>query len=129
MKIVRSYFANAYRFMVDADIRYGEEFHFVPFFLLSVLFPVNVLLLVLLEDYAMIVLISEQSIAFLLGLIFSFFPGFKRGLRNVFNMNGYRKEKLKFGAYLKGYLLIIGVAVSPCILALIRLLFISQESP
>ena len=126
MNFIRSYFSYAYHFMVDADIRYGEEFHFVPFFLLSVLLPVNVFLFALLPaEHFMVLYAIEIGGAFALGFIFSLFPGFKRMLRYIFDSHDYRKKKLKFSAYFKGYLLIAGVVISPCLLAVLRMAFLA----
>jgi len=124
MKRIHAYFSDAYRFMVEVDIRYGVEFHFVTFFLLSVLLPVNVVLVVLLkaEDSAAL-LVCEWTIAWIAAAIFSFIPGFKRLLRNRFDWAVYPKKKRSFVFYLKGYLLIVGIGLSPCILIVIRLFF------
>jgi hypothetical protein len=96
--------------------------------LLSVLLPINVVLLVILDmECFMLVMFAELLIAYVLGLIFSFFPSFKRGLRGIFDLDFYRKKKLGFWAYLKGYLLIVGIQVSPLLLVLLGIVVESQN--
>ena len=122
MPFLHNYFENAVRFMEETEIRYGAEFHFVPFALFSLLLPVNFLLLFLLDmETYMYFVFSQLGAGFVLGVVLSFFPGFKRLL--IRNFGYYRPKKLGFLKSLKGYLWIVGIEVSPNGLVLLKLLW------
>lgn len=123
MKFLRNYFSSAYQFMVDDEIRYGEEFHFPWFFLSSICLPVDLILVFVLEDVPFAVFSGFQlGVTMIISLILSFFGAFKRWLRLQFNPQ--RKRKRGIWEQLKRYFMLLLVVQFPILLALIRLFYL-----
>lgn len=126
MKSMYNYLARVYRFMVDVDIRHGAAFHWVPFFLGSVLLPFNLVLMAVLEmDDFLPVMLGEEMLAVLAGFTVSFIPGFGKWLNRQFYTYTYSRKKRGFLAQVKGYALLLSMELSPVILVLIRLVWSS----
>lgn len=123
MKAVHTYFSYIHRFMVDVDIRHGASFHFVPFFLTTVLLPLNLVCMALLDmDDFVLAMLSEMIIGMIAGLITSFIPGFGRWLNQQFYTYSHSRKKRGFVEQARGYGLVLGMQVSPIILVLMRML-------
>lgn len=107
--------------MESVDIRHGSEFHFVSFFCLSILLPVNVFVSLMLPMDAIVgYMIFQVPAIMVLGLVLSIFPGFRRFLQR--NLEISSKQKMGFWKQVKGYLKILMIELHPMILLLLKLL-------
>lgn len=123
MKLIRSYFSYFYHFMVHVEIRHGEEFHFPWFFLASILLPINLILLLILQETTLFAFLVFQVLPIMIiSTLLSFFNRFKKWLRTQFSFE--RKRKIGFWEQVKGYILIYLVVLSPLLIVLVRLAYI-----
>lgn len=111
--------------MHKAEIRHGAEFWMLPFVLLTLTLPVNLLLTFFLSESVIVPLfLTEVMVAMTSGLIVSFIPYTRRFLSKRFPYQRVTGEKkIMFWNYLSNYTFILMTINHPILLMLLRLLF------